>query len=294
MADTATEPVIDTPVAATESTGSEEVNLKQVFVGNLPFKTTEEDLIKFFEVAGKVEKASIVTRGRRSLGYGFVSFETQEDASKAAKELDKKEFGTRQVNVEIAKPQAVNGTPKPRAHGPSKRRPRREHKEENADAVRTSADASVEDKEIAEALDDAEKPAVSKSKSTKKRAPRKQQPKAPARIDGATRGEPSKTTLFVGNLPFATDDDGLKDILKNYRVKSAHVVKRKTGRSKGFGFVEMEDEAEQQKVLDELKTVTVDGREVSIKVSVSVPHTTSTDNTVTEDASAATPAGDAE
>lgn len=67
-----------------------------------------------------------------------------------------------------------------------------------------------------------------------------------------------------------------------------------SGRSKGFGFVEMEDEAEQQKVLDELKTVTVDGREVSIKVSVSVPHTTSTDNTVTEDASAATPAGDAE
>lgn len=73
-----------------------------------------------------------------------------------------------------------------------------------------------------------EKPAKTKSKSTKKRAPRKQV-KAPARIDGATsRGEPSKTTLFVGNLPFSTDDEGLKDILKNYRVKSAHVVKRKT------------------------------------------------------------------
>jgi RNA recognition motif-containing protein len=53
-----------------------------------------------------------------------------------------------------------------------------------------------------------------------------------------------------------------------------------SGRSKGYGFVEMEDEAEQQKVLDEMKTVTVDGREVSIKVSVSVPHS---EETATED-----------
>jgi hypothetical protein len=44
----------------------------------------------------------------------------------------------------------------------------------------------------------------------------------------------------------------------------------------------MEDEVEQQKVLEEMKTVTVDDREVSIKVSVSVPHTS--DNPATEDA----------
>lgn len=57
-----------------------------------------------------------------------------------------------------------------------------------------------------------------------------------------------------------------------------------SGRSKGFGFVEMEDEAEQQKVLEEMKTVTVDGREVSIKVSVSVPHTSSDGVEQSEDA----------
>ena len=56
-----------------------------------------------------------------------------------------------------------------------------------------------------------------------------------------------------------------------------------SGRSKGYGFVEMEDEAEQQKVLDEMKTITVDGREVSIKVSVSVPHS---EELSTEDAPA--------
>ncbi|KAG2185287.1 hypothetical protein INT44_002077 [Umbelopsis vinacea] len=280
MAEPATDPVIDTPVPTSEA--SEEVKFKQVFVGNLPFKTTEEDLIQFFQVAGKVEKASIVTRGRRSLGYGFVSFETPEEAEKAAQDLDKKEFGARQVNVELAKPQSnsVNGTPNPRSQAPPKRRQRRDNKE--ASTSDAADDGSAEGIETAENGAAAEK--STKPKASKKRAPRKTT-KAPARIDGATtnRGEPSKTTLFVGNLPFSTDDEGLKDILQNYRVKSAHVVKRKTGRSKGYGFVEMEDEAEQQKVLDEMKTLTVDGREVSIKVSVSVPHS---EEFSTEDAAA--------
>jgi RNA recognition motif-containing protein len=67
-------------------------------------------------------------RGRRPLGYGFVSFETPEEAEKAAKELDKKDFNGRDVNVEIAKPRtAVNGATKPRPH--QKRRTRRGTKE---------------------------------------------------------------------------------------------------------------------------------------------------------------------
>ncbi|CAM0137430.1 hypothetical protein VKS41_003210 [Umbelopsis sp. WA50703] len=285
MAETTTEPVIDTPTATSEATGSEEAKYKQVFVGNLPFRTTEKALMEFFESAGKVEKASVIMRGRRPLGYGFVSFETPEEAEKAAKELDKKDFNGRDVNVEIAKPRtAVNGATKPRPH--QKRRTRRGTKEANGAAEQEDDDAVADEKENADGMEDAEKPLKAKNKK-KKRTQRKTD--QPARIDlSEEHGEPSKTTLFVGNLPFSTDDDGLKDILKNYRVKSAHVVKRKTGRSKGFGFVEMEDEAEQQKVLEEMKTVTVDGREVSIKVSVSVPHTAIDGTEHSEDAPAET------
>jgi RNA recognition motif-containing protein len=84
----------------------------------------------------------------------------------------------------------------------------------------------ADEKENADGTEDAEKPLKAKNKK-KKRTQRKTD--QPARIDlSEEHGEPSKTTLFVGNLPFSTDDDGLKDILKNYRVKSAHVVKRKT------------------------------------------------------------------
>lgn len=58
--------------------------------------------------------------------------------------------------------------------------------------------------------------------------------------------------------------DGLKAIFDGYKVKDAHVVVRKygpvTGRSKGFGFVDLEDHAEQQKVLHAFNGKNVDGR----------------------------------
>ena len=83
-------------------------------------------------------------------------------------------------------------------------------------------------------------------------------------------GEPSKTVVFVANLPFSIDDDGLKDIFKDYNVTSAHVVRRRVGgRSKGFGFVELSDEEEQKKALEGLKDVESEGRVLVIKVALS-------------------------
>jgi RNA recognition motif-containing protein len=82
-------------------------------------------------------------------------------------------------------------------------------------------------------------------------------------------GDPSKTIVFVANLPFSVNDDGLKDIFKDYQVKSAHVVRRRGGRSKGFGFVELVDENEQKNALEGLKSVQSEGRELVIKVALS-------------------------
>ena len=52
--------------------------------------------------------------------------------------------------------------------------------------------------------------------------------------------------LYVGNLPFGTTTDDLRDLFAQYgNVKSSQVVMdRETGRSRGFGFVEMNDGAE--------------------------------------------------
>ena len=67
--------------------------------------------------------------------------------------------------------------------------------------------------------------------------------------------------IYVGNLAYATTDDGLKAAFAAYgEVTSARVVTdRMTGRSKGFGFVEMPDRAQAQAAIDALNGQPLDG-----------------------------------
>lgn len=48
----------------------------------------------------------IIKRGRRHLGYGFITFEKEEEAKRAAKDLNKKELDGREINVEVARPKS--------------------------------------------------------------------------------------------------------------------------------------------------------------------------------------------
>ena len=77
--------------------------------------------------------------------------------------------------------------------------------------------------------------------------------------------------IYVSNLSFAVQDEDLRSYFAEYgEVSSAKVITDKfTQRSKGFGFVEMPDDAAAQKAIEELDGATVDGR--SIKVMVARP-----------------------
>jgi len=77
--------------------------------------------------------------------------------------------------------------------------------------------------------------------------------------------------IYVSNLSFAVQDEDLKSYFAEYgEVTSAKVIMDKfTSRSKGFGFVEMTDDAAAQKAITELDGAMVDGR--SIKVNVAKP-----------------------
>ena len=77
--------------------------------------------------------------------------------------------------------------------------------------------------------------------------------------------------IYVSNLSFAVQDEDLRSYFAEYgEVTSAKVIMDKfTNRSKGFGFVEMSDDAAAQKAIDELDGATVDGR--GIRVSVAKP-----------------------
>jgi len=72
--------------------------------------------------------------------------------------------------------------------------------------------------------------------------------------------------LFVGSLPWAINDDGLKQAFTAYgKVVSATVVMdRRSGRSKGFGFVEMENDSEAKAAIDALNGSELNGRNIVV------------------------------
>jgi RNA recognition motif-containing protein len=79
----------------------------------------------------------------------------------------------------------------------------------------------------------------------------------------------AQQNLFVGSLAYATTDDSLKAFFEQIgEVASARVVTdRESGRSKGFGFVEYTDEANNQKAVDELNGKELDGRAISVNLA---------------------------
>jgi len=79
--------------------------------------------------------------------------------------------------------------------------------------------------------------------------------------------------LYVGNLSFNTSNQDLSDLFGTVgTVESAHIIEdRETGRSRGFGFVEMSSQSEGQDAISQLNGKEVDGRE--LKVNEAKPQT---------------------
>lgn len=79
----------------------------KVFVGGISWDTNDDGLKAHFEQVGKVVEAKIITDRAtgRSKGFGFVTFETPEEAQKAIDELNGKELDGRNLTVNEARPQ---------------------------------------------------------------------------------------------------------------------------------------------------------------------------------------------
>jgi len=75
--------------------------------------------------------------------------------------------------------------------------------------------------------------------------------------------------IFVGSLPFSLEEADLRESFEAYgAVESVKIITDKfTGRSKGFGFVEMSNDDEAQKAIDELNGATVAGRTIVVNKS---------------------------
>lgn len=88
----------------------------KVYVGNLPWSVDDAKLQSIFSKFGEVAEATVIMNkfSGRSKGFGFVTFNNDEDAKKAIAELNDKDVEGRQLKVNEAKPMDPDAPRKPR------------------------------------------------------------------------------------------------------------------------------------------------------------------------------------
>ena len=81
---------------------------KKLFVGNLSYATTDEQLRVMFEAIGPITSAAVITDrfSGKSKGFGFVEMESEESARAAIEALNNKELNGRNITVSEARPPA--------------------------------------------------------------------------------------------------------------------------------------------------------------------------------------------
>ena len=83
----------------------------KLYVGNLAFQTSSEELQTLFAQAGTVESVSLIEDREtgRSRGFGFVEMSTKEEGAAAIEQFNGKDLGGRALNVNEAKPREDRG-----------------------------------------------------------------------------------------------------------------------------------------------------------------------------------------
>ncbi len=90
----------------------------KLFVGNLAWTTTSDDLQKFFSQAGNVTSATVISDKAtgRSKGFGFVEYATAEEAEAAKMQLEGKDLNGRPAHISDARPQEDRPARPPRQY----------------------------------------------------------------------------------------------------------------------------------------------------------------------------------
>ena len=86
--------------------GDTQIMEKRLYVGNLPFDTTEDDLHQLFSAHGQIVSAKLITdmETGRSRGFGFVEMSTEDEAKAAIEKMNKAKVGDRELTVNEARP----------------------------------------------------------------------------------------------------------------------------------------------------------------------------------------------
>jgi len=257
----------------------------KVFVGNLDYDTREADLIDLFKSVGKIASAKIVRSGMRSRGYGFVEYENDDDAIKAVDEFDKVELLSRSINVQISNSENSNNDEDrgERRVYDNRDRDNRDNRDNRDYRDRRRPQGNFRSSSFQNFGGGGGRRnnynnnnnfpqrrfnggGGGRRNNNYRRLPPRNNRRI-RRFDENEREErrevdkiESKTTVFVANLPFDVDDAELVQMfIKCGSIKTAHVVTNR-GRSKGFGFVEFEDQEGQSKAIEMMDNLPVENR----------------------------------
>ena len=97
---------------------------KKLYVGNLAYSVTEQDLRALFEQAGEVVEAAVITDREtgRSKGFGFVEMNTPEEATQAISQFNGHTLNNRPIQVSEARPREERAPRRDRDDGGDRRR----------------------------------------------------------------------------------------------------------------------------------------------------------------------------
>jgi len=208
-----------------------------VYVSNLSWEVNDEELKKIFAEFNPKSATVAQRRNGKSKGFGFVEFNNKEDREKALS-LDQKTFSERQITVKPST--GYRGD-----NASDSNQPRRRNRRGGSSSRRRS------------------------SRSPTKRSPSGNNSSNNNRND-SRRTEVRRNNdfaLYIKNLPFELDETDLKDVFSEFHPKSANIPSQRTGRSKGFGFVEFSNSKDQNDALKALDQSEINGRVVSISIS---------------------------
>ncbi|CAG8123481.1 unnamed protein product [Penicillium olsonii] len=286
-----------TPSQAANAAAASADEGRRLYIGNLAYATTEEELKEFFK-SYTIETTSIPVNPRtnRPVGYAFVDIATAAEASAAIEALSGKEILQRKVSVQLArKPEpseakegatsgdAASGAEgrkraggRGRGRGRARGRGGRTGRSRAAQEGQESTETATEEAPLAETTNDKD----TGSDAGKNRAARPQKQRGPPE-DGIA----SKTKVMVANLPYDLTEDKLKEIFAAYEPVSAKVALRPIPRfmikklqarnerrkTRGFGFVNLASEELQAKAVSEMNGKDIDGRVIAVKVAIDSP-----------------------
>eukprot|EP00475_Leptophrys_vorax_P032763 TRINITY_DN5096_c0_g1_i2.p1 TRINITY_DN5096_c0_g1~~TRINITY_DN5096_c0_g1_i2.p1 ORF type:complete len:215 (-),score=60.70 TRINITY_DN5096_c0_g1_i2:112-756(-) len=204
----------------------------KVFVGNLPFTATEDEIIEHFSSVGEVLHVELPLNPRgQPKGFALVEFNIEDAAEKAITEFNQTDFKGRTIFVKKDEgPKkgsrgATGGGSGSRSPSP-RRQPQRAPRGGRGDADHKASSSPP-----------------------------------------AGGGSYGGYQVYVGNLPWRTSWQDLKDTFSEFgEVLRANVIKDESGRSRGFGTVRFAKEEDAQKAIAEMDQQEFNGRTLSVRM----------------------------